>query len=217
MFNILVDVFPYYDHCENITTSEGGADEEDDDSLYQRMRASEDTYSTAGPMGGYEYFAKSVSSAVVDVVANSPTPGVVCVYPLLADGKLPDEEILSAISAALSDETVRPLTDQVLVLAPETVEYSIDLTYYIPSGANAGSIEAAVVAALDEYKEWQSGKLGRDVNPQQLIYLLKQAGIKRADIRAPTFTPVGSGENNEVAQVALLADETIVNGGYEDE
>lgn len=215
--NILVDVFPFYDHCENTTTSEGGAEEETDESLYQRMRASEDTYSTAGPVGGYEYHTKSVSSAIVDVVANSPKPGTVVVYPLLSGGKIPEEEMLASIKAAVNDETIRPLTDQVLVSPPETVKYSIDLTYYIPTGANAAAIEQAVTAAVTEYKNWQSGKLGRDINPQQLIYLLKQAGVKRAEIREPQFIPVSDGGETEAAQVALLQNELIQNGGYEDE
>ena len=126
--------------------------------------------------------------------------------------------MLSTVLAALNDDSVRPLTDHVTVLAPETIEYSIDLTYYVPADANAESVAAAVIDAVDKYKAWQSEKLGRDINPDQLLYLLKQAGVKRAEIREPAFVLVGDGRNNTAVQVAVASsEESIQNGGYEDD
>lgn len=215
----LVDVFPYYDHCENITTSAGGAEVETDESLYQRMRASEDTYSTAGPMGGYEYFAKSANPSIADVRAITPSAGCVAVYPLMKGGLLPGEEILSAVEKKLSADDVRPLTDKVTVLAPATVVYDIDITYYIPSESakSAATIEAAVVDAVDKYKAWQSEKLGRDVNPSKLIDILMDTGIKRVEVRSPVFATVNDGKNNKAVEVAALGSESVIRGGYEDE
>ena len=219
----LVDVFPWYDHCENITTSAGGADEESDAELYTRMRESEDTYSTAGPMGGYVYFAKSASPSIVDAVANSPTPGVVHVYTLLENGELPGEEILNAVLEKVTPDKVRPLTDFVQALAPDPVAYSIDLTYYIPndSGTSAASIEAAVSAAVEKYKAWQSARIGRDINPSKLYEFLMATGVKRLDIRAPAFQKVTDGRKVDgvvtPTQVAQLQSVTVLNGGYEDE
>ncbi len=219
----LVDVFPFYDHCENITKSAGGADEETDEELYTRMRESEDTYSTAGPMGGYVYFAKSASPSIVDAIAISPTPGVVHVYTLEEGGKLPGEEILDAVLEKVTPEKVRPLTDLVKSLAPEPIEYAVDLTYYIPnnSGASAASIETAVEAAVKKYTDWQSAKIGRDINPSKLYEFLMATGVKRIDIRSPVFQKVTDGRKVDGAvtpvQVAQLKEKTVLNGGYEDE
>lgn len=219
----LVDVFPWYDRCENITTSAGGADEESDSELYSRMRESEDTYSTAGPMGGYVYFAKSASPSIVDAVANSPTPGVVHIYTLLENGELPGEEILSAVLEKVTPDKVRPLTDYVQALAPDPVSYSIDLTYYIPndSSESAENIEAAVTAAVEKYKAWQCAKIGRDINPSKLYEFLMATGVKRLDIRSPAFQKVTDGRRVggviTPTQVAQLQSETVLNGGYEDE
>jgi len=79
-----VDVFPYFQSVSNTTESAGGADEESDAAFYERLRESVETYSTAGPMGGYEYFAKSASALIADVKATSPEPGEVDVRVLLA-------------------------------------------------------------------------------------------------------------------------------------
>lgn len=219
----LVDIFPYYDRCENITKSAGGADEESDEELYSRMRESEDTYSTAGPMGGYVYFAKTASPSIVDAVANSPTPGVVHVYTLEENGALPGEEILAKVLEKVTPDKVRPFTDYVVSLAPEPVKYDIDLTYYIPrdSGASAASIEAAVRSAVEEYKAWQHAKIGRDINPSKLHEFLMKSGVKRLDIRSPIFQKVTDGRKLDgvitPTQVAQLQSEVVLNGGYEDE
>ena len=129
-----VDVFPYFQSVSNTTESAGGADEESDAAFYERLRESVETYSTAGPMGGYEYFAKSASALIADVKATSPEPGEVDVRVLLAGGELPEEEILKEVSEILNADTVRPLTDHVTVKAPETVAYNIDVTYYTQEG-----------------------------------------------------------------------------------
>ena len=124
----LVDIFPYFQKAENTTESAGGADWESDAAFYARIRESMETFSTAGPLGGYEYHAKSASALIVDVKATSPEPGEVDVRVLLAGGELPGEETLKAVSGVLNADKVRPLTDHVTVAAPETVPYDIDFT-----------------------------------------------------------------------------------------
>lgn len=216
--NTLVDVFPYYHHCENITTSEGGADTATDDEYYALMRASMDAYSNAGPRGAYYYHARKVSTEIADVVPTTPVAGQVNLYVLMADG-IAGEEIKSAVAAACNDEFIRPLTDLVIVDDPETVPYDIDITYYISRTAavSAIDIEAAVQQAVSEYVTWQSAKLGRDVNPSYLMGLLMQTGVKRVDLSVPGHIPLRDGSDNAVPQVALIGTITITNGGYEDE
>ncbi len=110
-----IDLYDYYIATENITASDGGADKATDEEFYQLMRQSMDAYSCAGAKGGYEYFARQVSTEIADVIANSPSPGVVKLYVLMADGSLAGEEVKAAVLAACSADTVRPLTDQVFV------------------------------------------------------------------------------------------------------
>ena len=73
--NTLVDISDvlYYSSCENVTMSDGGAEAATDEEYYELMRASEDAYSVAGPMGAYEYWAKSVSTEIADVKAVRPS------------------------------------------------------------------------------------------------------------------------------------------------
>ncbi len=65
--NTIVDVFEYYSYCENLTSTDGGADEATDEEFYELLKASMDAFSTAGPVGAYTYHAKSVSTEIADV------------------------------------------------------------------------------------------------------------------------------------------------------
>lgn len=74
-----------------------------------------------------------------------------------------------------------------------------------------------------QYISWQSGKMGRDINPDKLRYLLLEVGIKRVDLQQPVFTPLEDGKpsvdltSDKVPQVAKVGTVTVKSGGYEDE
>lgn len=209
----LIDIFPYFGSVENVSESDGGADEESDAAFYERMRESVETFSTAGPLGAYEYYAKSASALIVDVKATSPEPGEVDVRVLLSGGQLPGEEILKEVLDILNADKVRPLTDHVTVAAPETVPYDIDFTYWTQEGGAVSDDRVAenIAAAVRAFKEWQGAKMGRDVNPSYLISLLMQAGAKRVKVRSPVDTVVPDNA------VAVIGETAVVNGGAENE
>lgn len=220
--NRLVDVdkIAFFRSCENITVSAKGADRASDNEYYNLMRESQDAYSTAGPMGGYIYFARSVSTEITDVVANSPAAGVVAIYSLMRDGTIAEEEIKNSVLAACNPDDVRPLTDLVTVGDPELVSYDVDITYWIPSNSRRSSaeIEVAVRAAVNDYIGWQSARLGRDINPDELRQRVKETGVKRMELRSPTFTVLSDGRGVSTApQVAAIGTITVANGGHEDE
>ena len=146
-------------------------------------------------------------------------PGLVYLYAVTQDGQPVGPVLKAAILAACSARDARPLTDKVEVHDPEVAEYNVNLTYYLPrnSGTPAAEITAAVEQAVQDYIDWQHGKLGRDVNPSKLWQLLMATGIKRAVITAPTFTALSDGSDGSAPEIAAVGTVTITNGGYEDE
>lgn len=217
--NTMVDLYDYHSACENITISDGGSDAATDEEYYELMRQSMDGYSCAGSMGGYEYFAKRVSTEIADVRANSPTPCHVNIYAIMQDGSLASEEIKTAIAAACSAEYVRPMCDLVSVADPEAVSFDVDFTYYIQSDADlsATEIEEKVAAAVQKYIDWQTVKFGRDILPDRLRDYLSECGIKRVVLNSPVYTALRNGKDGTVPQVAKVGTVTINSGGYEDE
>lgn len=100
----LVDPVPYVDSVANVTTSEGGAEVQSDDSYREDIRLAPENFSTAGPEGAYIYHAKRASTKIADVTVWSPEAGKVEVRPLLAGGKLPGEEMLQQQISQLRQE-----------------------------------------------------------------------------------------------------------------
>ncbi|UPK45902.1 baseplate J/gp47 family protein [Paenibacillus pabuli] len=207
----LIDPIPFVEFVGNTTISAGGADEEEDEPYKERIRLSNDSYSTAGPVDGYIYWAKTASAAIVDVAAISPAPTEVTIIPLLENGELPTQEILDLVAAALSPRNRRPLTDKVTVQRPDIVDYEINVTYFVHEDniANLASIQAAVNQAVADYAVWQKSKLGRDINPSELVKRMLQAGADRVD--QPTMLPEYKILTD--LQVAREAEPVVIFGG----
>jgi len=184
----LMDPLPYIDSVSNITMSLYGADEEDDERFRERIRLSIERFSNAGSRQAYIYHTLSAHQDIEDVEVYSPAPGQVKVIFTVKNGNIPDESMLSLVRDYLSSERVRPLTDQVLVSAPEVVYYDIDLTYYVnrKDATKLSFIQSAVEKAVNEFIAWTKSKIGRDILPEELIRLVKQAGAYRVDLALPT-------------------------------
>ena len=207
----IVDPFPFFESVENITKTEGGVDTESDKRLYERMGESLESFSTAGSPGAYRYWVKTASQAIVDVEPTSPKPGEVDIRVLLEDGAYPSDEILQLILDELEGNV--PMTDKITVGAPYQKPFNIDVTYFITrqQDTSKDTIIERVDGAVDDFKAWQTGRMGRDINPDKLLYRMISAGAKRVEISEPSFEVL---EKNEVA---ALVNCNVVFGGVEDE
>ena len=210
----IVDPIPYVASVTNTTATEGGAEIESDDDLAERVFLAPGAYSTAGPEDGYLYHAKAYSAAIGDVVATSDqAAGTVDIVFIMADGSTPGEEMIEGLEGYLQGKTIRPMTDLVRVAAPQEVQYTINLTYYInrSDSAKAVTIQAEVAKAVDNYKTWQRA-IGRDINPSQLVRMVMDAGAKRVTVTAPEYTAV------DATKVSALQGEAVISyGGLEDD
>lgn len=212
-FRVLVNTLPYITEVTNTVATYGGADREEDDSLKERIYACPNSYSTAGPVGAYEYHTKTASPEIGDVVVRSEAPGEVDVYFICDGGEIPGEALLQKVKNHLDDRSIRPLTDKVTVCAPAVKEYEINMTYYIPSSSKSmvDTIQAGVGTAVAIYNTWQTGKIGRDINPSYLIQKVMEAGAKRVTVESPMFTVL---DESTVAKTGAV---TVNFGGVEDD
>lgn len=211
--NILVDPVPYVAKVANTEPTTGGADIEDDDTLKDRIYIAPSKYSVAGPEESYRYWVKTYNSNISDVLIYSDDPVDVVIEFIMNDGELPSESMLLGVQKFLSDEQIRPLTDRVTVKAPETVEYKVNVKYFVNQSdlKKVDTIKTAVNAAVDDYIQWQRSKIGRDINPSQLIQQMVSAGAKRVEVTLPVFKVIGK------ANVAKLSSKTVTYGGLEDD
>ncbi len=212
--NILVDPIPFVAGVENITVSSGGSDEENDDSLAQRIFLAPASYSTAGPDDAYEYWTRKFDPGIEDVRVDTSSPGVVDVRFTLQNGELPGETVIEELNRYLQDENIRPLTDHVTVNAPDIENYTIDFTYYLnySDRSQAAVIQENVSRAVKEYISWQKEYIGRDINPDKLRSLLVNAKAKRIDIRNPIYKSI-----DNTALAVLSGEANIIYGGIEND
>jgi phage-related baseplate assembly protein len=209
----MVDPIPYMASVANLTVTAGGAEIESDDNLAERIYLSPGSYSVAGPEDGYKYHAKRYNANVGDVVVDSnQAAGTVDIYFLMKDGTAPPEEMITGLQNYLRDNNIRPMTDLVRVAAPEEVDYSITLTYYInrADSNRAVAIQRAVDSAVVSYATWQRA-VGRDINPSKLGELVMAAGAKRVELAAPVYRSVAK------KAVAALTGKEVRYGGLEDD
>lgn len=209
----LVDPIGFVSKVSNTEKTTGGTEVESDQNMAERIYLAPSSFSTAGPDDAYEYWVKDSNPNIGDVKITSPVPGVVDIRFVMTDGTVPDDTTIAAVMAAVNQRGKRPLTDQVQVKKPEIEEYSIDVTYYInTSDSNAATaIQAQVESAVEKYKLWQASKVGRDINPDELVANINDAGAKRAVVRAPVFRVIGETAKAQCTGV------NVIYGGLEDD
>ena len=181
---------------------------EDDERLRHRIRVSPNGFSTAGPKGAYEFFALGASPRVKSADVDSPTRGCVAITVLSIDGDgTPDAELLDVVSAALSDDEIRPLTDWVTVQPAEIVDYTIvaDLTLY--PGPDSSVVLATAQEALDKYVG-DHHRLGHDITLSGIYAALHQPGVQRVELTTPSADIVVS-----QTQAAYCTSTTVTAGG----
>lgn len=209
----IVDPQPFVQSMVNISTSSGGSSSEDDESFRKRIQQAPESFSCAGPDGAYEYWAKSASSLIADVSVQSSEPCKVEIYLLLENGELPSDDVIAQVKAVLNDKRIRPLTDQLFILSPEKHVFNIDAEYYISSEnqTTALSVKNEIEKAVRSYAVWQKSKLGRDINPSELIRLMVNAGAKRVNLINPSYCSLKKN------QVGIAEQINITFGGVEDD
>lgn len=167
----------------NISVPTGGADSEPDEAYRERILLAPESFSVAGPIGAYEYFARRVNPTICDVhVDNAKSSdgtaigGTIQVTVLTKNG-LPSAELLQQVQKALSNERIRPLCDTVSVIAPTTVDYALDAELILFTGANAAETVAAAERAWMVYETARREKLGKDIVPLDIQTALKVNGV----------------------------------------
>lgn len=183
---------------------------ESDADLRQRIVLAPEAFSCAGPAGAYVSHARDAHPSIADVKVDSPTPGQVRVTLLARGGDgLATPQAIAAVTAALNAETVRPLTDQVVVQSVVVVPFNVSAELIVQSGPDAELIRSTAVARLNAYTA-ERFRIGRDITRAGLIAALMAPGVVNVVLDDP-FTDV------EVGPIGApyMASATINVGGVD--
>jgi phage-related baseplate assembly protein len=180
---------------------------ETDTALRSRTQLALEGFSTAGPVGAYEFHALSVPG-VKDVSILSPNPGEVLISVLSSSGNgAADSGLLTAVETALNADNVRPLTDQITVQSATIHSYTIIADVYTFDGPDPALVLNAVNSAVNQLVS-DSHKLGRDVALSAIYAALHQPGVSRVVLSAPVADTVIDEET-----AAFCSSISIINAG----
>lgn len=211
--NSLVTPLTLVENIWNINESAGGTDPDSDDVLAEKRFLAPAGMNGWGGEPYYQFHMKNFDSSIGDIVAVSPRPCYTDITFIMRDGSLPSEEFIAQAQSYINEKCVREIGDIIRVNMPETFSFSVNMKYFINESdrKNAVSIQENVQQAVGDYVKWQCGKFGRDINPDELSFLVKKAGAKRCQILTPVFTTV------EKAVIPAVADIHVEYGGIEDD
>ncbi|MBC8954838.1 baseplate J/gp47 family protein [Xenorhabdus sp. PB62.4] len=171
--------------ADNSTVPPTPAVTESDNDYRVRIPQAFEGLSVAGPVGAYEYHARSADGRVADASAISPSPANVTVTIMSREEKgIASKELLEKVEKALNDENVRPVADRLKVQSANIVEYEIDAVLYIFPTPESEPIRKAAEQKLKRYVEAQH-RLGRDIRLSAIYAALHVEGIQRVELKAP--------------------------------
>lgn len=136
------------------------------------------------------------TASTIKISVDTTNAGTVRIIPICEGGELPSAEILQKVYDVCNADDIRPMTDVVKVEPPTVKPYDIDLTYYTLADDESACIETVESegGAIDKFIQWQSGAIGRDINPDKLRALILRpdgenaVGAYRVAITSPAFT-----------------------------
>lgn len=187
-----------------------GIDEIDeaDDDLRRRTVLAPQSYSVAGPEGAYLFHALSADPTITDVSIDSPSPGQVLVTVLVADGNgTPAQAVLDAVTARLNADSIRPLTDEVIVAGAVPLDYAIAATLTFFASAARSVALAAAQTALAAYVA-SCRKLGVAITRAGIIGALMVDGVENVALPSPP-ADIAPGKQ----QVGNCTAMTVTDGG----
>jgi phage-related baseplate assembly protein len=122
---------------------------EDDESYRQRLALAPESWSTAGPVGAYLFWAMSATSDVLDVAVYSEDEGV-CLAPrvrvvVLSRGSpaAAPQSTMDLVFAALDRAATRPMADLPTVESAQALPYNLECELTIPPGVSASVVTEA--------------------------------------------------------------------------
>lgn len=173
----ILDPQSYLATAANNATTAGGVEKEDDEQLKNRVYLAPSSFSSAISKDGYKYWTRSASTSIIDVEVFSLPPGTVNVYPLTLDAGGTPAAIIDKVDATLQQDKIRAINDNVVVTAPSSSTYAIDIDVVLFDTADQPLSLTQIQAAAQSFADSRRKKLGLDVIIDQLKGMVVLPGI----------------------------------------
>ncbi|MBZ0127150.1 MAG: baseplate J/gp47 family protein [Rhodocyclaceae bacterium] len=182
----------YYDEARLLITPEDldatppvAAVWESDDDYRYRLSLKPESYSVAGPRDAFEFHALSADGQVKSAKPSTPHGGTTEVFILSRTGNgVPDQALIDTVETALNDETIRPLSEEVLVSPATVIQYTLEIALTLFPGASGEVALAEANARLAAFAAAHH-RLNADVIKSAIDAAAHVAGVKKVVIVSP--------------------------------
>lgn len=162
---------------------------ESDEAFRARIQLSWSQLNTAGARNAYRFHAKSADPDVLDAEAYGPEThgrlGEVDTYILSRTGNgIAPQALVDKVSAVLSEDETRPLTDFVTVRSATLSLFDVIAELDIPEGPDAQTVLDNAKVALTDYLE-QTHRIGVVIPISGIYRALHQSGVTRVHLKSP--------------------------------
>jgi phage-related baseplate assembly protein len=166
-------------------TGDAPAVYESDARLRARIQLAPEAFSTAGARGAYIFHTMAVDASIKAVGIDRPAPGTVHIFPLVTAGNgTPSENLLTRVRLRLADDSVRPLTDMVQVLAPQVIPFSVDLALEVAPGPDLNLVRTTAEARVRAYLASRHAP-GMAVHVSAISAAAHVGGVERVLLASP--------------------------------
>lgn len=193
--------YAYHAQSASGDVLDAGATSPESDDIVELVMGVLADHAAAGPL----------VAAMAAALGSAVWPGTVIVSVLsrTGDGTAPGDT-LDAVEAMLTDDAVRPLTDEVIVQSADIVEFLIAAQLWLYAGPDPDLILQTAIDSLNALLA-RARRLGRDIPRSAIVAALHVAGVQRVELTAPAadvvITPL---------QAAWATDIAVVIAGYDE-
>jgi phage-related baseplate assembly protein len=158
---------------------------EDDERFRARVALAPEALSVAGPEGAYQFHAMTADVTIKDVSVYMSRPGRVVVTVMMSGSNpVPDTAMLLKVREAINAKVVRPLTDEVIVSAPQVITTPISVTATLYPGPDQTLVSSKITAALNALVT-RNALLGYDLKKSAIYAAAHQDGVHSVTISEP--------------------------------
>ncbi len=214
----LVAPLPFTVSGANVSTTADGAGSEGTESLRTRLPSLVLGASVAGPSDSYARLARGAHPSVLEVAIVDLDDGQIQIVVLGRGGVAPSAPVLSAVEAACSARTARPMSDRVTAVAATPRDYTIAGSVTLFVGSDPTSWMAAANARAQAFAAERAAGLGRGIEPAQVVAAIvgapqtdasgRRVGVYGVTLSAPAASSTLPQEWSRCTSIALTL------GGY---
>lgn len=159
---------------------------ESDAEMRERIKHRDGTYITGGSRESYRYLAdeapkRATSTEVIDIGVRTSEASVT-LYPLIKTIDKNDDMVIGApnpetvedIFNYLNDDKRRPLCEEISVVAPSGLRFTLDVKLYLYADTDGQVVTNKVKEALTAYTEQLRSSLGKDIVKTKIISVVTE-------------------------------------------